>query len=537
MIVRFGKAAALFTVLTLIMTWPQAARMTTHAWPHDDVFFNMWRLSWISHALATSPTHLLDGNIFYPEPRTLTFSDAVLVESLFATPLLWAGVPIVLVHNIVLLAGIVLSAAGIFMLVWRLTGSAAAGITAGIVFSFVPYRFDHYMHLELQWTVWIPWAFWALHKTFETGSRRHALLLGVFVTLQFMSSIYYGMFLVFLLALCVVVLLCAIPASDAWSRVRSLGIAAATAALLTAPYLLPYVTTRHDVGPRPQGQVAMFSARPSSYRIATNTNLLYGQRSASSGRPERRLFPGVAPLLLAIVGLLLYPPSKEAIMYVIALAAAFEMSFGLKSYIFDFLYQHVPPFNGLRAPARIGIFVIFFLAILAAYGHAALERALGRRARNLLAGFIAAVLLLEYWVAPLPLVAYPTAAPPLYVWLAKQPVGLVAEFPMPQLNVLAGQEPRFQYMSTFHWMPLINGYSGYYPASYIYRLERLIDMPAITARDALLAEHVRYVIVHTGLYRPGGANEVIAALAGDIRFRELGRFDDGIQDAVVFAVQ
>jgi hypothetical protein len=68
-------------------------------------------------------------------------------------------------------------------------------VTAGIIFAFVPYRFGHYMHLELQWTVWIPWAFWALHRTFETGSRRHAALLGAFLALQFMSSIYYGPFL------------------------------------------------------------------------------------------------------------------------------------------------------------------------------------------------------------------------------------------------------------------------------------------------------------------------------------------------------
>src|SRR4030095_13162000 len=129
------QCGALFSVLAAIMPWPQVRHLTTHAWPHDDVFFNMWRIGWIAHALAESPTDLLDGNIFYPERRTLTFSDAVLVESAIAAPLLWAGVPIVLVHNLVLLAGIVLSAAGMWLLVSKLTGSAAAGITGGISLS------------------------------------------------------------------------------------------------------------------------------------------------------------------------------------------------------------------------------------------------------------------------------------------------------------------------------------------------------------------------------------------------------------------
>ncbi len=537
MFVRFAKAIALFALLTAIMTWPQVPRLVTDAWAHEDVFFNMWRIGWIAHALPRSPTHVFDGNIFYPESRTLTLSDAVLVESLCAAPLLWMGVPIVLVHNIVLLAGIVLSAAGMWLLVWSLTGSATAAVTAGIVFAFVPYRFDHYMHLELQWTVWIPWTFCALHRVFETGARRHAVLLGVFISLQFMSSVYYGLFLVTLLPVSVLLLLCGTRVGDVRGRLRALALSAGTAALLTGPYLLPYAATRHDVGPRPEEQIAMFSARPSSYRATTETNYLYGERTLYLGRGERRLFPGVLPLLLAVVGLLLYAPPKEAIMYVVTLAVAFDMSFGLKGYTFSFLYQHVPAFDGLRAPARVAMFVIFCLAILCAYGQNALEKAVTQPIRWVLAVAIPAVLLLEYWVAPLPLIAYPSTPPPLYVWLAKQPTGIVAEFPMPQPNGLPGNEPRFEFLSTFHWMPLMNGYSGYYPASYISRLERLSTMPDEAALESLVRDGVRYVIVHAGLYRSDGASEVLTALAGHPRFRELGRFNDGVSDAVVFLVR
>src|SRR4029453_9287429 len=150
------------------MTWPQVPRLGTAALEHQDVYFNMWRFAWVAHALASSPTQIFDGNIFYPEPRALTFSDAMPVEAAIAAPLLWARVPPVLVHNVLLLSGIVLSAAGIFVLASGLTRSPAAGLTAGIIFAFAPYRFEHYMHMELQWTVWMPWAFWALHRAFDT---------------------------------------------------------------------------------------------------------------------------------------------------------------------------------------------------------------------------------------------------------------------------------------------------------------------------------------------------------------------------------
>ena len=126
------------------------------------------------------------------------------------------------------------------------------------------------------------------------------------------------------------------------------------------------------------------------------------------------MFPGILPMLLAVTGLLLVAVSDEMIMYLVGLAVAFEMSFGLKSYLFTFLYHRVPAFDGLRAPARLGIFVIFFLAVLAANGQSILEKAVGRRVRYVLAFTIPAVLLLEYWVAPLPLAGYASSAPPLY---------------------------------------------------------------------------------------------------------------------------
>src|SRR5215212_761042 len=177
----------------------------------------MWRFGWIAHALATAPGRILDGNTFYPETGTLTLSDAMPVQGLVAAPLLWSGVPPVLVHNLMLLAGIVLSAAGMFMLALHLTGNRGAGLVAGIVFAFVPFRFAHYMHMELQWTVWIPWTFWALHRTLDTRSWRDAGLLGAFAALQFMSSIYYGVFLAVLLGFCSLLLLCAAEPTH-WKR-------------------------------------------------------------------------------------------------------------------------------------------------------------------------------------------------------------------------------------------------------------------------------------------------------------------------------
>jgi hypothetical protein len=284
---RWGSISAtgLFILLTIFVTWPQAKVLGTHAYPHYDVYFNMWRLGWIAHALVASPSRLFDGNIFYPEPRALTFSDAVLVEGLLGAPLLILGLPRVLVHNLLLLGAIVSSATGTFVLARHLTRSPAAGIVAGIVFAFAPYRFDHYMHLELQWTTWMPWTFWALHRTLETGTWRHALLTGVFLSLQMLSSIYYGVFLGLLVGIMSVLLLVT-PPRDRWRRsLARLTVAAAIAVGLCGAYALPYLATKQNVGGRGESEVIMFSARASNYlsprRTTSSTD---GTLRAAAGR-------------------------------------------------------------------------------------------------------------------------------------------------------------------------------------------------------------------------------------------------------------
>src|SRR5262245_34157478 len=123
------------------MTWPQASRLETHVADSDDPLLSMWRISWIAHALAERPADLFNGNIFYPEPRTLAYTDSVILQGLVAAPLIWSGIPTVKVYNLLLLGSVWLSAAAMWLYARRLTGSATAAFLAGIVFGFVPFRF------------------------------------------------------------------------------------------------------------------------------------------------------------------------------------------------------------------------------------------------------------------------------------------------------------------------------------------------------------------------------------------------------------
>ena len=204
-------AAAVVVALTLYLTWPQAINLSTRIIPHNDAYFSMWRLGWIAHALRVDPAHLFDANIFYPERRTLAYSDAMLLEGIVAAPLLWSGLSPVLVYNIMLLGGIALSGVAMFVLARHLTGDTGAALVSAAIFTLAPYRVEHYMHLELQWTMWMPLAFWAAHRAVRERSWRWGALCGVFAWLQLLSCVYYGVFL----AMIVVVLAALIVAVEA----------------------------------------------------------------------------------------------------------------------------------------------------------------------------------------------------------------------------------------------------------------------------------------------------------------------------------
>jgi len=526
-----------FIALTCVMMWPLVTHIADSAVPHQDVYFNMWRLHWIAHALATSPTNLFNGNIFYPEPRTLLFSDAMLVEGAVAAPLIWFGVRPVLVHNLMMLGAIVASALTMFALVRYLTRSRGAALLAGAIFAFAPYRFEHIMHMELQWTMWIPLAFLALHRTFEHGRVRDGVLCGGAVVLQMFSSVYYGIFLATVLAIGSLLMHIGKPWTTVRRSVVPLAAGAVLAVALVGIYARPYLLARDRVGERPVAEVLTFAARPADYLVTLPTNWLYG-RWQPRGEMERRLFPGALPFLLAAVVLLVRRPSRVVIMYVLVGVFAFEASLGLGGYSYSFLYQHLSPFRGLRAPARLGIFVVFALAVLAGFGYSALVAALRVRHRLAVLALLLTAVLAEYFTT-VPLATYPNERPPVYKLLARQPPGVVAEFPVPRLDGMPGLDPMFAYLSIFHWKPLINGYSGFYPASYIQRLQNLRRFPEPFSLRVLRRADVRYVVIHEAGYGDNRElyEQILMTLDEAEGVRSLGPFNDGEGLATIYVLQ
>ena len=527
-------ALVLFVALTAVMTYPQVLHMADGVHDPGDPLMVTWVLSWVAHQMPIAPAHIFDANIFYPERNTLAYSEMLLVPGLMSAPLSWLGVAPILIYNLVFLSGFALSGVGVALLVRRLTGNSGAALVAGIVFAFPPYRIDHYAHLQLQQTQCIPLAMWSFHRLLDTGRVRDGVLLGACVAGQLLSCMYYGIFLIPYMAVVCGTLLIATRALPR-RRLVALMVAAAVVAVTMIPVGRAYLAARKVVGERSRTEVAQNSATWRNYLAPPEENAVYGKVFARFTDPERRLFPGFVAVALAIVGLVprrrKQPhrvnaarlenrenpenPDRQRIVplaYALGLALAVDVSLGFNGVLYPALYDYFLPFRALRIPARMGLMVGFSLAVLAGYGAARIaERVRAPTRRRVVLTALGLLMLVEYASHPLPLWAAPRRPPESYADLVKDvgdgPTSVIFEFPTGSM-----EDPDYLYYSTFHWQYLVNGYSGFFPASYLKVVNAVRGFPDDTAMNEIKSHGARYLVIHGEWLYGARYEQILAAL-------------------------
>jgi len=517
---EFAGLSIGFGLLVVVMTWPQAARLDMVP-DLGDPLFSTWRLAWTAHQIVRDPLHLFDGNIFYPERLTLTYSDSHVALGLLSAPFIWAGIHQLVVYNALFLSLISLSGVTMFLLVRALTGRADAALVSGVLFTLYPYRFEHYSHLELQATFWIPLLLLAIHRAFKRGRLRDGLAAGLLMGLQTLSSLYYGVFLTaFLVPICVVLWLHSRVARPA---VRGLAAGVVVAAAMVAPVAAAYAANRSMVGERPFGVIEAYSAQGSDYLVPHWRAARYGTIGAEH-RPECELFPTITPVALTLAGA--WPPLSAArIGYVSALALAFDASLGSNGRVYRLLYEYAPGFRALRVPSRFSVLVGMTLTLLAGYGVARVTRARGSAARWTMALLAAGAGIFEMtprnnlvpaWMEP----------PATVASLPNDPGVVLVELPMPLDELTIWEDARSNYNSTFHWQKVANGASGHVPESYLQLFARLQTFPSDDAMEYLCERGVTHVAVHQKFYVHDRYARVVRELAArtDIALVATGSF-------------
>ena len=513
--------------LAVVMCWPLSRFWQPELSNLPDASFNVWRLAWVAHQLASDPRHLFEANIFYPAAHTLAFSDAMLLLGFVATPLIWAGVHVFLVHNLLVVAAFWTTSYFTYRLCLKVTRDHWASLVGAMVAGYAPYRFGHIAHLELLWTAFLPLGLGALGAIYERPSLKNAGGLAVAVVAQTLCSIYYGIYFAIYLAIAAAGL--ALGRSRA-SLVR-VGFAIAVAGLMAgvtlAPYALMYRDARALVEDRTAEEIERFSAVPADYLLVSHEHAL--PLPASEHAEERSLYPGLIAITLAGVAVAKRPRASAP--YAGLTLVSVYLSFGLNGLLYPLLLKAIPALASLRAPARFGAFVLVSLSVLTAIGAAhVLSSPRSRRRIGLL---LVTAMLIEYFAAPLGTRVVPTTAPPLQAWLAQQPQAVIVELPLPVPEALWAHETEYQLMSIYHWHQLANGYSGNAPNDYVRFLNDMRTFPDDGSLGALRAKHVRWIVIHQALLEPGAFVDLIQRTIATPGLRAIGTYADHWGQAIV----
>jgi hypothetical protein len=511
------RAGLIGALLVVVMTYPTVPRATSVGRVNtNDGLFSIWNVAWVGHAILTAPASILDANIFAPHTGTLAYSELNLLAGVFGLP--WYA----MTHSsLAALNGAVATALWLaFVCMWalvrRLSESDGAGLVSATAFTFCPYVTSKTAHIQLLMIFVFPLAALALHRLRERPGGRSAIELGGALAIAALACGYYAIF-----AGCVVGLLALIFADRAPRYWLSLAAAALVATALVLPVYRAYNQARAEsyatLLPHSDSEVRGWSATPADYltsSAAAHDWWLPTLRRWQEAPYVEVLFPGIGAIVLAAVGLASYrrsPADRRRVLlaYLLLALVAVWASFGPQLGLYSWLEHLVPGMWLIRAPARFGIVVMFAVAALAGAGVARLTPR-----REWLSAVLVVAIATELAVKtsewgwpswPLRVSGPPSLA---YQKLATLPRGVFVEFKFPYESSDYHSHASAMFWSTYHWMPMVNGYSDLIPPDFEKIAVPINGFPDPASFEIMKAKRVRYVLWHTGDYE-GASRDVL----------------------------
>jgi hypothetical protein len=536
---KYGEPAGilvLYCVLALWSTWPLAQSPLTSV-PRGASAgaavpkFNVWTIWWNSNWFLDNPQKTdrsyWNAPIFHPTKNTFAFSEPQ-PTTLAVAPVLWLTGSRVLAYNIYLWLGLFLNA----VLTWRLLRflRVQRHIAAGAGAAMLLLPIVHWQRDVVQlMPVWgILWTWLSLAKFGRAPTGRRCAEVGAAFGASFLMCGHHGLFLAVLLA------------GTAWIlprrwRLRKtwFGIASAllVSTLLSGPVIVALKSAGEEHGfSRRISTVEKLSAKPLDYLTTYTPQLITPKLPVEKNRTK--LSPGWLKIALATIGIAFGLSRRRWRRWTIFLLAtallAFLFSLGTNLSLFGWqpwltLADVVPGFSQVRSAFRFAFFVQMATVLLAAQGlhwlfvslrllrkHRGSEwlrsvladveffnrltrskrrtgesplqqwRRFGISGTLLVVGVVATI---ETLPKPVELTTIPDAKAHAG-WIAfvrreTEPGKAILCLPMADSNKVADFEVTtdWMYFQTFHGVPIVNGYSGFFPTRYFDLRRKVWDNP------------------------------------------------------------
>ena len=453
LIAAFGLYLATFAAFAL--PWLRHMGDTIPTFPYfPDEELNVWILSWVSHALLDPQARVLDANIYHPAPAQLTGSEHLFfLQVIFAPLYLLTDQPVLADSGIVAFLTYPLSALAMAALLVRLGCSRLVAWLCGLAYAVGILRIPFNFHVLQYPNLFLPLAALAAVRARSAPGGKSALWLFVVLLSALLTSFYIAGIVCFGLAFWVLADLL-IDRTRAVAFVTTAGLSLLAAVLAAGVLLRPYIVRSEgmvpDVLPFDHGgyfwtwtqiNAGYWYAQADTWRVPFAFLALLGIGGRGDVTWRRMAIPG---LVLCVLGTAL---------------AVFGLPDGL-----GWLATQTPLRN-LRGWTRLLIVTDFGLCLLAAAGLDLCWRRFGMRVAIVpIAAFALLTTLsrltnLNSGLTPLVLSERVDAYRTVKRYTDEFGRGPLLELP-------AGMTIDSEAMlgSTFHWLPLLNGFTGYAPA-------------------------------------------------------------------------
>ncbi|MFH1888569.1 MAG: hypothetical protein ABH806_00595 [Candidatus Omnitrophota bacterium] len=472
----------------------------------------------------------------------------------------------IVAFNILIFMSFILSGWFTYLLVYRLTGSAVAGIFSGAIFSLCPYHFARvWQHLALSQIQWMPLYLLSLLSFKDKPVPRNIFFVAVSLFLVVSFNFYYAYFMAVASALFVVFIIKENGIRRAaFNYISKLFLAYLIVLVMIAPNLWEVykyknssrrdIPLEHNIAQRPFDDLFSQSARPLSYILPSSEHPLFGgiariflgSKLYGESLTEHALYLGWIPLILAFM---VYRKCRKDAHKLKYKKDVFCLDFfvwlAVISWLFSqppwwqigpfrvympsfFMYKALPMF---RAYCRFGVVLMLAVAVLAGFGlRYLLERYNNKALKGVLVTVVFGMLFFEFLNFPPLKVIELDNSPAVYEWLSKQKGDFaVAEYPLDYQS----QNVYYLFYQTVHRKKIINASNpGTYASSVAKLIRTLSDPDTVKILNWM---GVKYVIVHRDDYINTGLIDEIDE-AKKISFNPLLKFVRSFPDTDLYAI-
>lgn len=488
---RFAFVFAVFACFLLRSTLVSPDHVDTRSTKSPTVaYFNTWTIGWNADRLKNGLSGYWDAPIFYPEEDTFAFSEPM-PATLLVAPVVWVSGSPLLAYKVWLVLSLLGNGLAAVLLCHRLGFRQPTQWLAGFCMVLLPMSQQRIDVIQLV-PIWgILWFFSCLHLMVERTTWRRGLECGCAFGICFWLCLHHSLFLS-------LVMTTGGLAYVGLMRYRAFFGCAFVAVLVAVPLVLPVAWPVSQATGKPEFKrseklIARLAARPHYYLASQDNSVMdplrWWEETTIQAPGGRRFHIGWLKMLLAVIGFLIVLRTGVRLRWTIFLliigATAFGLSLGPHWKIagiqpWNYVVEYVPGFGQVRNVFRFAWFVQIAVVLLAMEGFDGFIRKVwtpgqkgwGRRFGQLLLVILAVGATVEVWPEQSKAHYLPQARKhSQWVNFVKQncpPGQPIACLPMSFGNRLRDLEieTRWMLLGLEHGIPMLNGYSGFFPKSY-----------------------------------------------------------------------